>query len=163
MSRYKRDHFSSGRVFQINVSLGGVPKLARQQAKVDFSGIIGDGHAHPKVHGGVERAICLYPLEHILALQIEGHPVFPGALGENITVVNVDWTGLVPQARFELGQQVIIEITRYTTPCKTIVPYFLHGEIKRISQDDNPGWSRVYARILQGGVLTAGDPMRRLD
>lgn len=156
------NQFSLGRVFQINTSSGGVPKIARQKAEIGFSGLIGDGHAHPKVHGGVERAICLYSLEHILALQVEGHPVFPGALGENLTLVNVDWADFVPLARFILGKDLVVEITRYTTPCKTIEPYFRNGEIQRISQETHPGWSRVYACILQAGSLSAGDPVKKL-
>ncbi len=155
--------FTSGRIFQINISQGGVPKIAIQQALVQELGVAGDMHAHPKVHGGIERAICLYPLELILALQSEGHPVFPGALGENITLAGINWADMQPQARFRLGQQVSIEITRYATPCKTISSYFLNGEMQRISQDTHPGWARVYARILQGGILTVGDCVVKLD
>ena len=45
------------------------------------------GIASPIFHGGPERALCLFSLERILELQAEGHPIFPGAAGENITIL----------------------------------------------------------------------------
>ena len=73
-------------IFQINISKGGVPKLAIREAMITVQGVEGDGHRDLKNHGGPDRAVCLYSLERILALQDEGHPIYPGAVGENITV-----------------------------------------------------------------------------
>jgi len=148
---------SQAYIFQINASKdGGVPKPARREAQVQPEGIVGSPVAHPEDHGGPERALCLYSLERILALQAEGHPVFPGSLGENITTANLDWERVVPGARLRLGQ-VEIEITRYTTPCETIKESFAGGHYDRISQKRNEGWSRVYARVLQPGPIRVGD------
>ncbi len=79
-----RDDTQSGRIFQINVSNGGVPKFARQQAELTPLGLVGDRQEETDVHGGPERALCLFSLERILALQAEAHPIFPGAIGENL-------------------------------------------------------------------------------
>lgn len=146
-----------GHIFQINVSKGGVPKLPIIRAEVSQLGLVGDRQAHTKFHGGVERALCLYSLERILELQVEGHTVFPGALGENLTLAGIDWHLLAPGARISLGSQVSIEITRFTTPCQSIAPYFLGGDSKRVSQERHPGWSRVYARVLKTGSIQTGD------
>ncbi len=56
-------------IIQINLSAGGVPKRAALRAQVTPLGLDGDLQAHPKVHGGPERALCLYSLERILGLQ----------------------------------------------------------------------------------------------
>ncbi|HEX7588257.1 MAG TPA: MOSC domain-containing protein [Anaerolineae bacterium] len=145
-------------IFQINASKqGGVPKAAMRQAEVDVLGIVGSQVANPEDHGGIERALCLYSLERILALQAEGHPLYPGSVGENITTVNLDWEQMVPGARLRLGEQVLIELTRYTSPCTTIAASFLDGHYERIAQKPYPGWSRVYARVLQPGPIRIAD------
>ena len=82
-----------GRIFQLNVSNGGVPKLPVREALLTPDGLEGDRQAHPQIHGGPERALCLYALERILELQAEGHPIYPGSIGENITVCGLDWPG----------------------------------------------------------------------
>lgn len=146
-----------GHIFQINLSAGGVPKLGQPQAEVSYAGLVGDSHRDLVSHGGPERALCLYSLERILALQLEGHPVFPGAIGENMTIAGLDWSLIIPGARLRLGEPVLVEITRYTTPCSNIAPFFVEEEISRVSQKANPGWSRLYARVLQPGILAVGD------
>ncbi len=148
---------STARIFQINLSDGGVPKLAVRRAVVRSQDILGDRQRNLEVHGGPERAVCLYSLERILGLQVEGHPVFPGALGENVTVSGLDWEAVKPGARLQLGDQVVLEVTRYTTPCNNLVESFKDGDFSRISQDKFPSWARVYTRVLQEGEIQTGD------
>jgi MOSC domain-containing protein YiiM len=149
-----------GRIFQLNRSQGGVPKLAVREAEVTELGLVGDEHNFPDIHGGPERAVCLYSLERILELQAEGHPIFPGAVGENITVSGLDWNQVVPGLQLSLGDEVQIEITKYTSPCNSIPDSFLDGDYPRISQKVHPGYSRVYARVLRSGRLVVGQPVR---
>ena len=68
-------------VRQLTVSQGGVPKLPVPRAVLHPLGLAGDAVANKRVHGGPERAVCLYALERIEGLQAEGHDIFPGALG----------------------------------------------------------------------------------
>lgn len=148
-------------VFQINVSNGGVPKRSVPQAFVGANGLADDAVNHPKIHGGPERAVCLYALEHVIALQEEGHPVFPGALGENLTLAGLDWPALAPEAVLAVGDAVLLQLTRPTTPCKTIAPYFLGAKgFRRVDDARHPGWSRWYARVLREGTVRAGDAVR---
>jgi MOSC domain-containing protein YiiM len=150
-------------VVQINISPGGVPKLPVASARVTANGLEGDGHRDLEHHGGLERALCLFSLEQIRALQVEGHTVRPGAIGENLTLEGLDWERVQPGAVLELGERVRIEITRYTSPCFNIKPSFLGGDFVRVSQKLHPGWSRVYAKVLQPGTISQGDPVRLLD
>ena len=152
-----------GRIFQLNRSPGGVPKLAMREAEVTQLGLLGDEHSHPDIHGGPERALCLYSLERILELQAEGNPIFPGSVGENITIAGLDWNQLVPGLKLTLGDEVQIEITKYTSPCNSIAGSFLDGDYARISQKVHPGVSRVYARVLSGGRLVVGQAVRALS
>lgn len=152
-----------GVIFQINCSDGGVPKRAIEEAELSPTGLIGDRQAHPKIHGGPDRALCLYSLERIEELQREGHPVSPGSVGENITVHGLDWSELKPGDRLALGDEVVIEITSYTNPCNSIAASFIKGEFRRISQKKHPGQSRLYARVIRTGRLRVGQEIRLLE
>jgi MOSC domain-containing protein YiiM len=151
-----------GRIVRINVSPGGVPKRPVPTARVTRAGIEGDAHRLAERHGGPERALCLFSLERIEALRAEGHPVEPGALGENLTVANLDWPLVQPDDVFRLGATVLVQITRFTSPCLNVRPAFLDGAYSRVSEKRHPGWSRVYARVLVPGEITVGDRVERL-
>jgi MOSC domain-containing protein YiiM len=151
-----------GRIFQLNRSGGGVPKSGVREAFLDANGLEGDRQRHLRFHGGPERALCLFPLELILELQAEGHPVFPGSVGENVTVTGLEWSRVEPGTRLSLGDEALVEMTSYTSPCKTIAASFAGGDFKRISQKVRPGDSRLYARVLRPGRLAVGDPVKLL-
>lgn len=151
------------RIFQLNTSPGGLPKLAVREAVVTELGLIGDDHNFPEIHGGPERALCLFSLDRILQLQGEGHSIFPGAVGENVTISGLEWDRITPGQRLMLGEEVLIEITTYTSPCNSIENSFAGGKYQRISQKVHPGYSRVYARVLQPGRLTVGQTVRLLN
>ncbi len=151
------DRYLRGWIFQIILSDGGVPKRAVSRAEVISSGVLGDRQRNLEVHGGEQRAVCLYSLECILALQMEGHPIYPGAIGENITLSGLNWSQVVPGSHLRLGKEVWIEVTRYTSPCSNIAAAFKDGDYSRVSQKLHPGWSRVYGRVIQGGTIAIGD------
>lgn len=152
-----------GRIHQLNCSQGGVPKTAVPDALLTPTGLAGDRVAHPRFHGGPERALCLFSLELIRELQAEGHPIFPGSVGENVTVEGLEWGALSPGRRLALGDEVVVEISSYAKPCKSIAPYFAGGERARISQKVHPGGSRLYARVIRTGRLAVGQTVRLLD
>lgn len=150
-------------IYRINSSNGGVPKFQRERDFVANLGLLTDKQQDMQHHGGPERALCLYSLEKVVALQEEGHPIVPGATGENITTTGIDIAEIVPGTRLQLGSQVVIEITSYASPCKKIAGAFLNGEFSRISHKLHPGWSRVYARVIEPGYIHVGDPIMLLD
>lgn len=140
----------------VSVSDGGVPKLLVDRAWLSASGVAGDRQRDLKHHGGPDRAVCIYSLELIQALREEGHSINPGSAGENVTISGVDWSRVTPGTRLGLGKAVL-EVTSYTAPCKTIRHSFVDGRFERISQKTNPGWSRVYNRVLEEGEVGVGD------
>jgi MOSC domain-containing protein YiiM len=146
----------AGRIASLNVSPGGVPKLPVSEARLSATGLAGDKQRNKRIHGGPMRALCLFSLERIVALQGEGHPIVPGSAGENVTLEGIDWELIVPGVRLALGDAQI-EITAYTEPCRVIRHSFSDEEPWRVGQDAHPGWSRVYARVLVEGMLRVGD------
>ncbi len=151
---------AEARVVQVNVSNGGVPKRPVPQAYIGSIGVEGDRQRTRSVHGGPERAVCVYSLERIEALRQEGHSIYPGAAGENVTLSGLDWNRVRPGDRLRIGEAVELEVTSYTTPCRNNAGWFVDGDFNRISQRRHPGWSRLYARVLRAGTVRPGDPVR---
>lgn len=152
-----------GRIHQLNCSQGGVPKTPVPDAILTPTGLECDAVAHPEIHGGPERALCLFSLELIRELQAEGNPIVPGSVGENVTVEGLDWSALEPGRRLALGEEVLVEISSYTSPCNSIRDAFKDKDYSRISQKKHPGESRLYARVIRTGRLAVGQAVRLLD
>jgi MOSC domain-containing protein YiiM len=150
------DSNSAGILKSVNVSDGGVPKRPIAHAVVRMSGVDGDRQRNLKVHGGPSRAVCLYSLDLIHALQAEGHPIAPGTIGENLTIAGLDWTTMTPGAIVDVGP-VSLELTAYADPCRNIAGSFREAQILRVSAKRHPGWSRLYARVLVEGTVAIGD------
>ena len=147
------------KIHSLNISNGGVPKLAIERCEVRSHGLAGDRQRDRRYHGGPERAVSLYSLDLIEALNAEGHSIAPGALGENVTLAGVDWAQMMPGAVLETGS-VLLELTSYAAPCSNLRPYFRDGRFARVSEKQHPGWSRLYARVLREGMLGVGDTVR---
>jgi len=144
-----------GTVHSITVSDGGVPKAPRSSVMVTTHGVEGDRQDDLRYHGGPDRAVCLYSWDRIRALQAEGHPIFEGAIGENLAIAGLDWSAVGPGLRLRIGG-ALIEITTAATPCRNIADAF-QGAFTRVSQKVRPGWSRWYARVIAEGRVTVND------
>lgn len=144
-----------GTVVQLSTSDGGVPKSAVPSADVGPRGLLGDRQRDRKHHGRPFQAVCLWSADVIDALVAEGHPVAPGAAGENITVAGIDWAGLRPGVQLLVGQ-VLLELSGWAEPCRKNDQWF-EGRSDRIDHRLHPGWSRAYAWVLEPGTITTGD------
>ena len=151
----------TARIVSLNVSQGGVPKRKVAEARATRSGLEGDRQRNRLFHGGPNRALSLYSAELIDALRLEGHPIEPGFVGENVTVAGLDWSAMRPGVRLRLGE-VEIEITSFIVPCKTIRRAFLDEDFTRIGEKSHPGWSRVYSRVTREGILRVGDAVQTI-
>jgi MOSC domain-containing protein YiiM/predicted GNAT family acetyltransferase len=151
-----------GRVVQVNVSPGGVPKHAVPEARVGRMGLVGDRHRGDTVHGGPHRAVCLFAIEALQRVADEGHPIEPGSVGENLTTEGIELALLPAGTRLAIGQDVILEMSGPTNPCDNIAGSFHDGRSGRISILTHPADSRMYARTLAEGVVRTGDPIRVL-
>ena len=148
----------TGHIFHIARSNGGVPKNSVSEANVGELGLEGDRQKHTKVHGGPERALCLFSLEVMEKLQREGHPIYPGSTGENVLIAGLDWAALKSGTRIALGD-VIVELTRTAEPCKNIAASFIDRRFKRLEAPNEMRW---YCRIVQTGHVRVAMPVRVL-
>jgi MOSC domain-containing protein YiiM len=99
-------------------------------------------------------------MERIRSLRAEGHPIDVGTAGENVTVEGIDWDLVIPGVQLRIGDEVVLEIASFTSPCKTIKASFIDGRFVRIAQKVHPGWSRVYARVISEGHIRSGDTVQ---
>jgi MOSC domain-containing protein YiiM len=153
---------ADGRVVQVNISPGGVPKAAVAEARVGRLGLDGDAHHHDHVHGGPHRAVALLGLEAIERVRADGHAIAPGAVGENLTTAGIELSLLPVGTRLAIGDRVLLELSSPAGPCDVIKGVFVGGKSGRISILLHPSDSRMYARVLAEGVVRPGDPIRVL-
>jgi MOSC domain-containing protein YiiM len=159
----------TGTVVQVSASKGGIPKLAIPSGEVTEEGIVGDRWRYP-FHGGRRKAILLVTIEGIGELVRQGFPLFPGALGENLTTRGLDRHELRIGQHLRIGEAEI-ELTLVRTPCATLDVYGpgIQAAIydARVQSGD-PGSERwgssgFYAAVIRPGVVRPGDAVLTYD
>ena len=151
-------------VLQLAISRGGVPKVPILEAHVTPLGIAGDVQKNRKYHGGPNQALLLITAEGLEELKAAGFPVYPGALGENVTTAGLDRRMLRLGQRYRLGE-VEIELTKMREPCRTLHPYGLtlgkavYDPDVKAGRPISPRWGLAgfYVKIIRTGVIRPGD------
>ncbi|MGD9719910.1 MAG: MOSC domain-containing protein [Pirellulales bacterium] len=141
-------HTQSGKVVAVCVSAGGIPKRTLAAAQVTASGLTGDGHAHAK-HIRSERALSLFDMEILAQLRREGFALYPGAIGENLTVVGLNVQLLPSGTLLEIGN-VVIRLEEPRKPC------YVLDTIHPCLKDVIVGRCGYMASVVQEGRIEAG-------
>ncbi len=159
----------TGAVLQVSVSAGGVPNHAIGCGDVTVRGIAGDGWRHPEFHGIPKRAILLVTAEGLDEIRAAGFPLYPGALGENLTTHGLDRRALRIGQRFQCGSATI-RLTEVRFPCGTLSVYgkgiqeaiYDARSMKGDPASDVWGLSGFYASVAEPGILRPGDAITLL-
>jgi MOSC domain-containing protein YiiM len=154
----------TGRILQINISRGGIPKHPVPCASLTPSGVEGDAWAHPHIHGGPEQAVLLMGAEDIEDLRARGYPLFFGALGENLTTTGLDRRQLRLGHRLRVGA-ALVELSKIRVPCATLDVYGpsikeeIYDQQVKAADASSPRWglSGFYARVLQPATVRVND------
>jgi len=109
------------------------------------------------VHGGPEKAVCVYSAEHRDAWREEtGLDLPPGAFGENFTVSGQDETNVAVGDVFAVGGAVV-EVSQPRGPCWKLARRWARPDLpKRVLATRRTGW---YLRVLEEGPVAAGDEL----
>ncbi len=116
-------------------------------------GLIGDAHADCCTH----RQVSLLAMESIEKMRSQGYPVKPGDFAENLTTEAIDLLAIPVGTRVSAGKDVILEITQHGKECHSGCAIFLQVG-KCIMPKEG-----VFARVIKGGSVKAGDAIKVLD
>jgi MOSC domain-containing protein YiiM len=160
----------TGTILQINASPGGLPKFPIPEAHVTRQGITGDSWAHPQIHGGPNQAVLLICSEVIEELRAQGYPVYPGALGENLTIAGIDRRQMRAGQRYRAGE-TLIELTTVRAPCVNLDVYgpsikaAIYDAQVKAGDPASPRWAKsgFYAAVRQSGILRPHDIITLVD
>jgi MOSC domain-containing protein YiiM len=121
----------------------------------------GDGQADLSVHGGVHKAVYVYPSEHypFWRRELEVADLPWGSFGENLTTEGW-WEDEVHVGdRFRIGTAEVV-VTQPRMPCFKLAMKFDRDDIvERFLESGRPGF---YLAVLQEGELGADDAMERV-
>ena len=123
-------------------------------------GVVGDEQADLSVHGGIEKAIYVYPIEHyafwneLLTRETKKSADLPlGAFGENFTIEGLLETEIFIGDQMQIGD-LQFTVVKLREPCfKFNAKMGYKGAAKAMLQSGFSGW---YLRVNQTGVLSAG-------
>ncbi|WP_340697250.1 MOSC domain-containing protein [Cellulosimicrobium funkei] len=136
-----------------------VPTAFRKQPRVGpvavgAEGLDGDAQADRRVHGGPEKAVCVYPVEHYAAWRDElGADLPPGAFGENLLTRGLTEDDLLLGDVLALGTATL-QVSMPRRPCFKLAA--VHGLVDlpdRVQSSGRTGW---YLRVLTPGTVRAG-------
>ncbi|MDR2491466.1 MAG: MOSC domain-containing protein, partial [Spirochaetaceae bacterium] len=112
---------------------------------IEGHGIEGDAHA-----GNWHRQVSLLSFQKIEDFRARGGQVTDGDFGENLVVDGIDFSALPVGTRFRAGS-VLLEMTQIGKECHHHCAIF-----HRVGDCIMPR-EGVFARVLVGGVISAGD------
>ena len=158
----------TGRVKEVEGAKGLFSAIAKHprhgRVRLGSTGLEGDEHAHPQFHGGLEKAVHHYPLDHY-AYWREHVPGFqrldaPGAFGENISTEGITENDLCVGDILGVGSAQL-QVSQGRAPCGILDARFrFAGMADAVERTRYTGW---YYRVLQEGEIAQGDPITLLE
>ena len=105
-------------------------------------------------------------------MKAAGFPVYPGALGENLTVAGLDRRQIRIGQQFTAGE-AILEITKLRVPCAAlnvfnsnglVIQKFVYDEQVKAGDPASPRWGRAgfYAKVPRTGRIRTNDAIQLL-
>ena len=119
----------------------------------DNYGVAGDAHADHQTH----RQVSLLALESIDKMRQHGFVLHPGDFAENITTEGIDLVSLPVGTRILAGDEVVLEMSQIGKECHAACA------IRRQVGDCIMPREGIFAKVIHGGTLRAGDTIRMSD
>jgi MOSC domain-containing protein YiiM len=138
----------------------GIRKQPVERAFVSVGGLEGDVVADQVNHGGPDQAVYVYSAEDLAWWEQElGAELPPGSFGENLTLSSFGTAPVRIGDRYRVGEATL-QATAARIPCSVFAQHVARSRwVKRFAAARRPGF---YARVLEAGVVGAGDPVSRL-
>ena len=125
------------------------------------NGLVGDEQADFKVHGGPDKAVCVYPSEHLSYWQVRlGRSLPPAPFGENFTTLGLLEQNVHIGDVFKVGS-ARVQVSHPRQPCFKLAAS--HQEPKLALWVQETGRTGFYLRCLKPGWVSPGDPITLLE
>lgn len=152
-----------GRPRPIGETRGRVVESAIGKARVEAATIelgetnlAGDRQADLRVHGGPDKAVYVYPSEHLAAWQADGFAVEAGGLGENLSLAGVTERDALLGDVWRWGD-ALVQVSQPRAPCFKLAIHAGRKDIgPRMIETGRSGW---YLRVLQPGIVPTSGPL----
>ncbi|KAB2593788.1 MOSC domain-containing protein [Streptomyces arboris] len=123
------------------------------------SGLTGDAVCDLRNHGGSDQAVYAFAREELDAWerQLGGRELANGSFGENLTTLGVDVSGALIGERWQVGAELLLEVTSGRIPCRTFADHIKEEKwVRRFTEEAVTG---AYLRVIEPGTIRAGDPV----
>lgn len=130
----------------------------REEVKVFYECLEGDEQADTRVHGGLDKAVHIYPFEHYAELQSifrnqYGRFMSHGSFGENISTLGLNEDNICIGDLLSIGS-AILEVTQTRQPCWKVSDKFGIPDLAEVMQQK--GVTGFYCRVLKPGKIASG-------
>ncbi|RKD73411.1 MOSC domain-containing protein YiiM [Sinobaca qinghaiensis] len=124
---------------------------------LSFNGLSGDEQADLKNHGGPDKAVCAYPVEHYKHWK-DHHDmnVTEGAFGENLLLRGMPETKVCIGDIYEWGES-LIQVSQPRQPCYKLAEKHGIPSLPLFVREN--GFSGYYFRVLKEGMVSAEDEL----
>ena len=139
-----------------SISTGIFKDAVAGKIKVGRLNLEGDRQADLTVHGGVKKAVYIYPSEHYeyWRTELPGVDLPWGAFGENLSTEGLRETDVRPGDRLLIGTAEF-EVTMPRYPCSKLGVRF--GRTDVIRRFAKSGRSGFYVSVTRTGEIESGD------
>jgi MOSC domain-containing protein YiiM len=118
-------------------------------------GFEGDGVGDRKHHGGFDKAVCVYSLDHeAFWEQTLGTSMPESAFGENFSVSGMKEEKIRIGDIFKAGSAVV-QVSQPRQPCNTLAARYGRADFVKLVVDT--GRTGFYFRVLEEGRVKSGD------
>ncbi|RTE11343.1 MOSC domain-containing protein [Paenibacillus whitsoniae] len=121
-------------------------------------GLEGDGQADLTVHGGVDKALCVYPEEHYAYWEEKrGQRIEPVTFGENLTVRGMLEQDVCIGDIYAIGD-ALVQVSQPRQPCHKLAKRMDWPQAALYVQET--GYTGYYFRVLQEGKISQTSPIK---
>ena len=137
------------------------PASAAEALWLGETGLEGDAQADLKNHGGPDKAVCVYPLEHYPYWSARlDRSLEPGAFGENFSTERLLEPEVCVGDVYRVGS-AIVQVSQPRQPCFKMAAR--HGVKELAWWVQETGFTGFYFRCLESGEVRAGHDIALLE
>jgi MOSC domain-containing protein YiiM len=122
---------------------------------LSMQGFEGDGVGDRRNHGGEDKAVCVYSMDHYPYWAATLNITMPAAaFGENLSVEGLREGDICIGDVFRIGTAVV-QVSQPRQPCGTLAARYGRNDLIKLVADS--GKTGLYFRVLTEGLVQAGD------